>query len=89
MAFYERIFEFRRQFCTLHRPLTSRTSCLVPFADMSRTPGKTEMALMQRSFSYSAKTSAICKEKNLQSDVAAVVYQYTLPASKIQCQKAA
>lgn len=56
---------------------------------MSRTPGKTEMALMQRSFSYSAKTSAICKEKNLQSDVAAVVYQYTLPASKIQCQKAA
>lgn len=56
----------------------------MPFADMSRTSGKTEMALTQRSLSNSAKTSVSVRKKSTDwLNLAAVVYQYTPPASKI------
>lgn len=55
---------------------------LVPFEDISRTSGKTDMALTQ-TFSNSAKTSAIWKKKATELlNLAVVLYQYTQPASK-------
>lgn len=59
MVVYERILSFEGIFTGLtYLSYLEGHHVLVPFADISKTSGKTEMALTQR-FSNSAKTSAI------------------------------
>lgn len=63
MAFYDSILSFEGIFTNLMYLSYPKGHVLVLFADTSRTFGKTDMALTQRGFSNSAKTSAIWKEK--------------------------